>query len=680
MSILSSFLTQITPPAEVVLSSEFFDIELKAVDPQRGKIWDDRDTGAKEDIAFWEVYPSQGFCTLGHYATLFHDIDPERGRSAPVAITLKAKPGFEDLLQPPIGLEKIWDDSGSGGSYGGCYIWRMKCPEGYVALGDIVTSTENPSVGSLRCIKKSALNAAKETVELVAKAEYLNLAEKGDTTLRAYWTDKGSGADDDVAIWLMKAGSSAPKKSQVYLVAGTFKASRFHENQPADSPYALVLNFPENDILEKLDIADKKVKLRGSFTPTEQEMKASEVSKEYTVPFFAVHDPNYENQLAQFRASPIYKIRRVTRYEVIDSYEPINTETKEFSITTGKSAESSYSHEVGVTLGLSVTAGGKAGVPLVAEGEVSVTASVEASYSHSWGGATSKYEERTFTYPQTVTGGCFGVLFQAKSTYTIYRADGTMVGAPVEVNTNEFYTDEWRPAHLTDKPSTEASAHKTASSNTITFTIEAPAGKTIILEGRLEIRDGQISSVPNVQIVSNVPLSSAPVGKAALFDAATPAMPLSCQLSNSYTKEAWIKIPVGNRGGYNIISGAENGQHAFWVNGRKVLAGHNKIWNSVQSNDAIAEGWEHYALTYDANTQEMKLYKNGKMVSSAKGIAPFVGGNFVQIGRWENGTAFIGEMAEARIWNYARKEEEIAAQMNAFVPKATAGLLAKYPE
>ncbi|MBK6996658.1 MAG: hypothetical protein IPH31_17645 [Lewinellaceae bacterium] len=62
----------------------------------------------------------------------------------------------------------MWDDAGSGGTYGDCNIWRMKCPEGYVALGDIVTSDDPANAGSVRCIKKTAVNALGATVALVS--------------------------------------------------------------------------------------------------------------------------------------------------------------------------------------------------------------------------------------------------------------------------------------------------------------------------------------------------------------------------------------------------------------------------------------------------------------------------------------------------------------------------------
>ncbi|OWY25162.1 DUF946 domain-containing protein [Sphingobacteriales bacterium UPWRP_1] len=673
------------------LSSEFFYIEMKEV-TQNGKVWDDSGSGADKNIAVWRVDPSPGFYSLGHYATLFHDFDPNRGQNAPVAITLKPKPGYEYLLQAPIGFDKIWDDAGSGGN-NDCNIWRMKCPDGYVAMGDIVSQDgNNPDIGSVRCIKKSAVNALGETVQLVANADYIDFAAKGASEPKPFWDDSGSGAKKDVSIWLLKASGSASAKNQVYLSTGTFKAGKFHHILPADNAYALVLNFPQNDIMEKVEMSTKKVKLKGNMAPTEEEMKASEIVQEYFVPFFAVQDPDYKNPLEQFRVSPYYKIRRITRYEVIDSYEPVNTETKQFSVMIGKNEESNYNNEIGVTLGVSVTAGGKAGVPLVAEGEVSVTASIEASYSHSWGGATSNYEERTFMYPQTVTGGCFGVLFQAKSTYTIYRTDGTPLGSPVKVNINEFYTDEWKPASLTpaatSTPAAEGNTVKTVSVNTITFTIEAPVGKTIILEGRLEIRDGQLTSMPSVTTVPASITTPAPtlvpVGKTMVFDASTPPMIVNNKLSRSYTKEAWIKIAADNTGGNNIISGGVSGFHAFWINNRKVCSGHNDVWDAVKCEDAVSEGWEHYAVTYDADTQEMKLYKNGKLVSSAKDVPAYGGGNFVQLARWSNsggdGNIFKGEMAEVRIWNSALTAEQIAAQMNVAMPKATKGLIARYPD
>lgn len=662
------------------LSSEFFYIDIKEVDPANGKIWDDRGTGSDHDVAFWKVSPQYGYYALGHFVTTYHNIEPDQGRPAPVAVTLKPKSGYEYLLAEPIGFEKVWDDAGSGGTYGNCNIWRMVCPDGYVALGSMVTGDEPPNTTSVRCIKKN-VSVSDGVRQLVAGAGYVNHAESGDP--KAFWTDAGSGADKDVAIWLTKANGRPSTRNQVYLAPGTFVANKYHHILPSESAYALLLDFPQNDIMDNVEMGSRKVKLVGAQLPTDEEMKASVVTREYYVPFFAVQDPDYPSQLKQFLASPTYKIVRITQYEAIDSYEPINTETKQFSVRVGKKEETNYSNSIGVTLGLSIEKKAEAGQPGVASASLAVTASIETSYSHSWGGASSKYEDRSFMYPQTVTGGCFGALFQAKSTYTIYRADGTPLGSPVEVTINEFYTDEWRPEGIEPvaTPTAGGGLAKTTSPNTIVFTIEAPAGKTIILEGRLEIRDGQLTSVPSIiSIPSTAAQSVVPVGKSMSFDASTAPVIVNNKLSRSYTKEAWIKIVADVNKDMNIISGGDNGHHAFWLSNRNVCSGHNNAWMYVKCTDAISADWEHYAVSYDADTLEMKLYKNGKLVSSAKDVPTYAGGNFVQLGRWsDNINTFIGEMAEARIWNSARTEEQIAAQMNTAVARATGGLIAKYP-
>lgn len=482
------------------LSSQFFDIEIIQV-KQEDKIWDDRDSHANGDVAFWEVKPSPGFYSLGHVATNFYTIDPLEGQNAPTAITLRPKDNFKDLLVAPIGYEEIWNDRGTKSSYGNCNIWRMICPDGYVSLGSVVTSNrQKPKADNFRCIKKSAIitnSKENENVSLVTAAVFLDYAPKDETIPKALWIDKGTGAQKFASIWQVGVASNPANRNQAYLSAGTFVADNNTKYAlPKNTPYALALNFPENDISESIKI--EKFKLKAAAMPTDEELRAFQVVQEYYVPSFAIKDSYYSSQLEQFLSSPTYTIKRRTQYVAIDGFSPSHTETKEYNVTIGRSTESNYNHEVGVTLGFSVEVGGEAGLP-VASTSVKITFSAELSYSQSWGGSTEESHEESFTYPQTVQGGCYGVLFQAKSSYTIYRQDGTAVGATVEVKTNDFYTDEWQPAGLL--PDKEESSVKEHSPNTIVFTIDAPPGKTIIFEGKLEIRDGQLISLPTVSSI-----------------------------------------------------------------------------------------------------------------------------------------------------------------------------------
>lgn len=694
-----------------LLSSEFFFIEIKSVDARNGKIWDDSGSRAEKHVAFWRVDPSPDFFALGHCATNFHEINNETGHFAPVTITLKPKPGHEDLLAEPIDYEIIWRDEGSGLEHD-CSIWRPVCPEGYSALGDVVTNGRKPTESDLiRCVKDTVYTSSGRVVDLVAPADYIDFGESGNP--QPLWTEQGSSVKKAVSIWLMRVSGRPSVRNQVHLVAGTFRTGKYHEHRPIANAKALALYFPQPDIMEKVEMGGMKLKLTSAALPSDEELKASASTNRYQVPFFAVSDPMYKSQIQQFLESPVYTIERFTRYEAIDGFEPINTETKEFSVTVGTTHETSYSNEAGVTLGVAVEIGGEAGIA-VGKTSVKVTASVEASYSHSWGGATSEYEERSFVYPQTVTGGCFGALFQARSTYTIYRKNGTPVGAPVEVRTHQFYTDEWRPAHMNLASASKDGQSNAGSANTITFTIDAPPGKVIILEGRLEIRDGQLISTPTVvklpsddgaskavqeitikeststpEAIGKAPtnqtskLPSALENRVMQFDDKSPPKTTSGQLTPSYTKEVWMRGVKGNSSLLrNIVSGGKNAQHAFIVQSDKVGAGHNGEWSQVTSDTLISEDWEHYAVTYDNDLKKMKLYRNGNLVCERSNVQPFAGAKTIQVGSMNTPAEYhlIGELAEVRVWNRALSQEQIASQMSLSLPATASGLTARFPD
>lgn len=643
------------------LLSEFFRIELKGADPKTDLIWDTGETKAHSPAAFWRVTPSPGFFTLGHLVTTQRDSD---GWIAPHAFTLAPKPGHEDLLAAPTGVEQVWDDAGTGTSRW-LHIWRVKAPPGYVALGDIITGGGEPDLADVRCVKQSTVNAAGKVVNLLAGATFTDFAGAGDKTPVAFWNDSGSRAKRDVSVWLMQV-AGRPGVDEVHLVPGTFLTSKRHDETPKAKPYALVLAFPQPDILETPEMEDKKVRLTQRRLPTAAELQQTRVIDEYELPFFAVRDPNYRTQLEQFEASPVYRVERTTQYEAIDSFAPVNTETKEYSVTVGTSTEHNYSNAVGVALGLSVEIGGEAGIA-VASTSMKVTASVEVSYSHTWGGATSKSEERAYSYPQTVTGGSFGALFQARSSYAIYRKDGTRVGAPVEVKVNELYTDEW------PHPSIHLDPETRPSSNLITFTIEAPPGKIVILEGRLEIRDGQVTRLPAV-------VAAPPTERALNFGADATPITVGDVLTASYTKEAWLRVPADVVAqDQNILSGGDTGAHAFWITNGKVSAGHNGSWTAVVSDTPATTEWEHYAVSYDGASGEMRLYRGGRPVSTASKVPPYEGGSLLIVGAYHGGWPFRGDLAELRVWDHVRSEAQIADQWRSTVPKDTPGLIAKYP-
>src|SRR6478672_8553564 len=86
-------------------------------------------------------------------------------------------------------------------------------------------------------------------------------------------------------------------------------------------------------------------------------------------------------------------------------------------------------------------------------------------------------------------------------------------------------------------------------------------------------------------------------------------------LSNntSYTKEAWVYVTT-TTGSRNIVSSANA---PFWIAAGQLNAGHGGNYSQVVDPTVITiNKWTHVAVTYDAATTTMKLYRDGILVST----------------------------------------------------------------
>lgn len=143
----------------------------------------------------------------------------------------------------------------------------------------------------------------------------------------------------------------------------------------------------------------------------------------------------------------------------------------------------------------------------------------------------------------------------------------------------------------------------------------------------------------------------------------------------SYTKEAWVWLSGG--GGRNILGSYGN---PLWVEQGGRLASGHVSYHSVVDAERFPTGlWTHVAVTYDAPVSELRLYRNGRVVAVAGGVAPYSGGAMV-IGNHfagANGWRWRGMIDDLRIWNVARSPSEIEANMNTSLSSG-AGLVASF--
>ncbi|MEI6753955.1 MAG: LamG-like jellyroll fold domain-containing protein [Paludibacter sp.] len=189
-------------------------------------------------------------------------------------------------------------------------------------------------------------------------------------------------------------------------------------------------------------------------------------------------------------------------------------------------------------------------------------------------------------------------------------------------------------------------------------------------------QSGNLSYNPAAQVGQTLTVSAIVNNNALNFDGANDYVNCGNILTASYTKEAWIKPSVAT-GYLNIVSGSTN--HAFWVVNGQLCSGHNGNWFSVVDNATIPVNvWTHVAISYDAATTTMKLYKNGTLVMANNSVPAIVGDNSVMIGTYANSAFFNGDMDEIRIWNRALTDAEIAADKSVRITGTESGLVAYY--
>ncbi|MBC7935648.1 MAG: choice-of-anchor D domain-containing protein [Rhizobacter sp.] len=166
-------------------------------------------------------------------------------------------------------------------------------------------------------------------------------------------------------------------------------------------------------------------------------------------------------------------------------------------------------------------------------------------------------------------------------------------------------------------------------------------------------------------------------GQALAFDGINDRVDLPFTFSGSYTKEAWINTNILTSFP-NILAGNASTGTALFLNNGRIAAGHGPGFAQVLDPVAITAGtWFHVAVTYDAGTGVMNLYKNGALVNTAPAVPAYTE-TLQQIGTFNGGNYFNGVIDEVRIWNTARSGAEISGNMSCALNGTEAGLIAYY--
>jgi hypothetical protein len=137
----------------------------------------------------------------------------------------------------------------------------------------------------------------------------------------------------------------------------------------------------------------------------------------------------------------------------------------------------------------------------------------------------------------------------------------------------------------------------------------------------------------------------------------------------SYTKIVWF-YPTDFAYINNLISGGDNGQHAFWLFvSDRVNAGHNGAWNTVVSTTQLQlNTWYCAAVTFDS-VNGWKLYIDGNLESTSPDTTQFAGNGAVHIAAYQGSSLFNGQIAFASVYNRVLSDAEVLNNYNSMSPR-----------
>ena len=165
-------------------------------------------------------------------------------------------------------------------------------------------------------------------------------------------------------------------------------------------------------------------------------------------------------------------------------------------------------------------------------------------------------------------------------------------------------------------------------------------------------------------------------GKSLDFDGVDDYVDLPFAISGSYTKEVWLKTATVFGFG-NVLTGS---QTSFYLDNGRMVAGHAPSFNQIIDPDSnpITPGlWYHFAVSYDASTQVMKLYRNGALIATANGVVDYINETPLKIGVFGS-FYFLGRLDQARVWSKVRTDAEILSSYNCKISGDEPGLKAWY--
>ena len=177
---------------------------------------------------------------------------------------------------------------------------------------------------------------------------------------------------------------------------------------------------------------------------------------------------------------------------------------------------------------------------------------------------------------------------------------------------------------------------------------------------------------PDTNYGSFTPTNSlVPTGSALRFDGvsqsvSTPQNTFALGFA-SFTVEFWARRDGMNRYDLAVVQGTGVASQTLHIGFRPSNVFTFGFWgDDLDTPNAYTDnGWHHWACTFDFNSQNKLIYRDGIVVASAKSAQPYMGTGQIAIAVCSaNSTWFGGSLDDIRIWLGVRSSSQIFSNLN----------------
>ncbi|AOY79104.1 LamG domain-containing protein [Moorena producens JHB] len=156
--------------------------------------------------------------------------------------------------------------------------------------------------------------------------------------------------------------------------------------------------------------------------------------------------------------------------------------------------------------------------------------------------------------------------------------------------------------------------------------------------------------------------------------------------NSSFTVSFWVKRTSINNSQHVVLALAQKSyppqNHALLIGFRDNNRFFMAFWgNAIDTDTSYTEtNWHHWACTFDHTTKRQVIYRDGIFVKERTASSNcLASGDFLLGCMFGNLFPFKGTLAEVRIWNKARTDEEIKADMHQHLTGQESGLVGYWP-